>query len=134
MTLRPMIQISGIFLLTICGCSETPDGLATVTGRVTINGRPVEAEITFQPERNPEGTSSRASVGIAGPDGEFTLGHSADRDGAVVGHHHVTIKLPRVDPAESGADSGFNMVPSKTTHLQRTVGPGHNEFRFALTE
>lgn len=123
-----------LLLLAGCtGCSDTTaeSTLAEVRGQVTFNGRPVIAEITFQPAG--DDTHGRPSRANSTGDGRFTLQYSADTEGAVVGAHNVTITVPTIgDPANPTPGLGMQQAV-KTARLVRVVEPGTNQFHFALT-
>lgn len=77
-----------------CGCRKSPDGVAPVSGRVTLNGKPLAgATITFQPVViGPSLPTVAGSVGHTDADGNFTMRLTEpDGPGAAVGKHVVTI-------------------------------------------
>lgn len=114
-----------------CGEESRQPELAEVRGTVTFNGRPVVAEVTFQPAG--DDSAGRPSRGFSDSDGQFTLQYSADAEGAVPGRHEVVITVPSVeDPGAPAAGLGLQQAV-KTARLVRTVEPGENEFHFALT-
>jgi len=74
------------------GCSGGPK-LTPVTGKVTMNGRPLKnVKVAFHPDPDQKATGP-SSTAITDADGNFTL-VCADRGnepGAVVGHHRVIL-------------------------------------------
>lgn len=80
--------VVGLFaLICLLGCGR-PAGpiLAPVEGIVTEAGVPISgAMVTFYPE------AGRPSVGQSDDQGHYSLRFTADRDGAVLGSHQVTI-------------------------------------------
>jgi len=77
-----------VFLSTavLAGCGDRSQ-VAPVTGRVTLDGRPLEhAEVTFQPDG-----SQRPSIGRTDADGRYELAYKRGEPGARVGEHTVRI-------------------------------------------
>jgi hypothetical protein len=114
-------------VLFALGCSNSNTNLAEVTGEVTFEGQPAPAEIIFEPS-GPSG--GRVSNARAGDDGRFKLTYTEDEDGAVIGTHHVVVRVFSPNKTQSFQDVSS---PIKTARLEREVKPGSNYFRFALT-
>ena len=75
--------------LSCGGCGGDRPQLGEVTGRVTLDGRPLaEARVTFCPA---EGTAGRESVGFTDAEGNYTLVYIRDIPGASVGRHTVRV-------------------------------------------
>jgi hypothetical protein len=116
-----------VFLSTavLAGCGDRSQ-VAPVTGRVRLDGRPLEhAEVTFQPDG-----SQRPSIGRTDADGRYELAYKRGQPGAIVGEHTVRIyvspelvaKPPRI-PARYDTQS----------ELRVEVAPGQvNVFNFDL--
>jgi hypothetical protein len=136
-------RLSGSFVglavlaLAISGCG---DGMAEVTGKVTLDGEPlasgngVRATVYFQPESG----DGVAAVGILDQNGQYTLS-SGSKDGVAPGVYRVTCTASQIirskDP--NGAPSGRRITDPKyanaqTSGFQFTVEPGRNEFDLAL--
>jgi hypothetical protein len=78
-------------LLVISGCAESGPKLVPVSGKVTIDGKPLTyGYIRFTP------TQGRTSDAQLNSDGTFTLRYSGDREGAVLGTHRVEIAANEV--------------------------------------
>jgi hypothetical protein len=82
--------------MCVGGCSETDDGrlqVYPVSGKVTVNGQPVEgAEVVFYgatPDLTGPGTP--APVGTTDANGEFRLRSYDPEDGAPAGKFNVTV-------------------------------------------
>ena len=117
-------------LLLPAGCSGSGK-IAPVSGRVTLNGRPLpNAAVVFQPVAT-EGSINpgTGSGGFTGSDGRYilTLTGTTTR-GAVVGKHKVRITLV---PPETGTDDDrpkrVKQLPShfnKATKLEYEVPAG----------
>lgn len=82
-----------ILVGALYGCgSKDPFPLAPVHGTVTFKGKPIEfGRVVFVPA---QGTPGPQAVGKIGPDGSFRM-TTANRDGAAVGHHVVTVHCRR---------------------------------------
>jgi hypothetical protein len=71
-------------LVLVGGCSDGPD-LAPVTGKVTLDGKPIPfGYVIFQPEK---GQLSQGEI----KDGQFTMSTRAPDDGATIGSHVVSV-------------------------------------------
>jgi len=93
-TYSSVTRIAHLALLgavVLCGCGEGRPERVAVSGRVLIDGRPVEHGFIrlIAP-------SDRPSVAELGPDGRFELTCFADKDGAVLGTHQVTVTAVEV--------------------------------------
>lgn len=104
----------GIPLLVLIGCgSNDQPELGTVTGRVTLDGKPLpRVEVTFAPD------VGRPSYGETGDDGQYELTYIRDAKGAKIGKHTITIRSAKVDN-------------SKIAHAE--VKPGKNLFDIECT-
>lgn len=117
-----MLQYSG------CGstASDQPD-LGTVTGTVTINGKPAEnVAVYFNPI-----DSGRPSTGVTNQSGEYTLVYSAKSLGAKTGAHIVTIAShSSVDQNAPITEmpSSEGSLPKEIIDIKKTVEvkPGKN--------
>ncbi len=82
----PLLVLSALALLISIGCGESGPELVPVSGQVTVDGEPVESgTVTFYP------SSGRPATGELGPGGRYRLTTYNSGDGAVPGHHVVTI-------------------------------------------
>jgi len=110
-----------MLLPLLLGCGTGGPELAPVSGRVTLDGRPLElADVVFQPE----GALS-PSYGRTDTEGRYQLGYKRGVTGAIVGEHMVAISVSR------------ELVPNPPqiarTELRVTVEPGkENVFNFDL--
>lgn len=117
-------------LLNGCGDGapeDTPE-VGTVTGTVTLDGKPLPGVVVaFQPE------TGRGSTGRTDEQGKYTLGYNAELDGAAVGMHKVTITTPTEAPDPTG--SFKEPIPAKynaKTELTEQVNAGENVIDFDL--
>jgi hypothetical protein len=95
----PLLVCILIVTAQFLGCGGTDYALTDVKGRITRSNQPVEgANVTFQPIAagldNPN--PGPGSFGHTDADGRYSLRtfDLADLEGAVVGRHRVTIRLP----------------------------------------
>jgi len=125
-------------MTVIAGCDRGL-ALAPAEGTVTLDGRPVaEAGVFFTPiEGGPSATGSTDAAG------HFKL-RSANREGAMVGEHRVTITKKEtrgLGPFGPTSPEGITIIwhvpqkysNTKTTDLTATVPSGGDEFTFELT-
>ena len=78
-------------MLVLAGCEHKGLNTAAVSGHVSYRGKPVtEGRITFYP------VDGRAASGAIGPDGSYKLTTVREGDGALLGHHQVTIEARQV--------------------------------------
>jgi hypothetical protein len=83
----------GLAVMVGLGCGGESYRLAPVSGRVTVNGKPLaNATVTFQPIGSAGHDPGPGSYGRTDADGNYTLRVVEDkRNGAVVGNHRVSI-------------------------------------------
>lgn len=120
-------------LCAVAGCGSDSD-LAAVTGRITLNGRPLEGAIVqFQPV----GQAGSPSAGITDEDGRYELMFTFNRRGAMVGEHRVTIRTAAIYYEDEDCDcEKADPIPPEyndNTELVRIVEPSGNSFDFDLT-
>jgi hypothetical protein len=128
-------------LLLAAGCSKGP-GLVPVSGRVTLDGKPVkEVIVNFTPIGDTKGTGSLAATD---PDGRFTLADARGKAGTYVGEYKVYFypALPASakegDPADVvGAVRGRTLpgiyFDLNQTPLRATVPEGGGTIEVILT-
>jgi hypothetical protein len=113
-------------MLTGTGCGESGPDLAPVSGRVTLDGRPLDpADVVFQPD-----DMKSPSFGRTNSDGRYDLAYKRGVAGALVGWHTVKISVvteqtggPQLVPPRYNSESG----------LRREVKAGEdNVFDFDL--
>ncbi len=111
-----------------------PD-LGTVSGKVTLDGKPVAgAMVMFKPV-----ASGRSSSGTTSSDGSYELQYTVDNAGAMIGEHTVSVIVEAGEEDYEGdeegedveADSG--LPPSATDgSIKQTVKAGANTIDIAL--
>jgi len=93
----------GCALVLALGCNSKAK-FVPVSGRVTLDGKPVaNALVTFQPVA-PEKSTESPGVGSSGKtneNGEFTLTAATGENGAVTGKHRVRISVMETQAGSS---------------------------------
>jgi hypothetical protein len=125
--LTRIVPIGALFI-TMLGCGRPSYQLdvAPVTGKVTIDGRPLSSGyVTFVVGRG------RASSGTIQPDGTFTMSTYEQGDGAQVGTHPVVVNP--VPPDEYQAGPKPIPIPERysragTSGFTFEVKPGEDNF------
>ena len=109
------------------GCGQNGPELAPVTGRVTLDGRPLaSADVEFQPDN-----MQPPSVGHTDADGRFELLYKRGVAGARLGQHTV-----RITVSKSVVKNAPNIPDryNKQSDLRSEVKAGEqNVFDFELT-
>jgi len=124
------LRAAGVLLLlgAIAGCGT--GGKARVTGKVTVNGKPVTGGlISFTPVADQKEPGKPAS-GEVQQDGTYTLGTESKGDGVVAGKHSVRYTPPSIPypegreprPGEAPPKSGFEGLVPKTQQVEVQVG------------
>jgi len=110
------------------GCGGDRPKLGAVTGKVTLDGRPLKgARILFSPTELDRG---RESVGFTDVEGNYELIYIRDIRGASIGTH--VVRITTANSEEGTAEKLPARYHSRTT-LEAEVGRGSNEIDFALT-
>jgi hypothetical protein len=112
------------WIVLLLGCTKSSQTVAPVTGRITLDGKPLEfAIVTFQAEGK-----SAASSGTD-KDGRYDLFYKRGVRGAPLGPNRVTILLDAYS-----APKGLVIPPeyNRESKLHADVQPGPNEFNFDL--
>ncbi|MFC1597648.1 carboxypeptidase regulatory-like domain-containing protein [Planctomycetota bacterium] len=120
-----------VFLLAT-GCGDGGPERGNVTGKVTLDGKPLEgADLEFQP------TEGSPSYGTTNPDGKYKLMYTRDKKGAMVGEHTVRITTSTTATDENGNEIRVpQQVPPEYSRegVVKEVKPGRNKFDFDLKQ
>jgi len=109
-----------------CSTSACPP-LGTVSGTLTLNGRPLAAAtVLFTPEGR-----GRTSCGTTDSEGRYHLTFLRDIVGATFGRH--TVRVTTATEENGGRETLPDCYNARTT-LEATVVPGSNSFDFALVK
>jgi hypothetical protein len=120
------------FIPLATGCGDSGPEVATVSGTVLQNGKPVPgASITFFPD------AGRPSYGVSDATGRYVLEYSHEKPGAVTGSHTVKVMLqgsgppggPPSGPTEPGKVSAVTFTAPTEVVLPQpmTVVSGDNQ-------
>jgi len=138
---RLLLVFGSLFLLTVLqGCGGGGVRFAAVSGKVTLDGKPVaKALVTFNPVPQPgSNIAGDSASGTTDENGQYTLKSYVQgswKDGAQVGKHKVTISL-QVSRGEGDRSIIRETLPKKynqETTLEADVTSGKNEKDFPLT-
>jgi hypothetical protein len=113
-------------IVLAAGCAQNGPEVAPVTGRVTLDGQPLESvDVIFQPE-----DMKRPGIGLTDADGRYELIYKKGVAGARVGQHTVRISFnPNLVKNPPHVSERYN----KASELRAEVVPGDNVFNFELT-
>lgn len=104
-------------LVTVAGCGGGPYEFAPVSGRVTLDGKPVAgAKVRLLPQKTAgSDLVGPASIGVTDADGWYsvTTGGTSTRSGAVVGTHRVVISTLETKPDPSGRFAEREIIVTK---------------------
>lgn len=120
----------GLILVTLLGCSTRPADqpeLAPVSGRVTLDGRPLgNVKVVFQ--------SSKGAISFAttAADGTYELTYIRSAKGAGLGRNVVRIATPTDGPVGPKWKDPIPAVYNSASTLAAEVAKGRNVFDFAL--
>ena len=120
-----VMSLLAVSILLFAGCGPGGPEIASVSGRVTMDGKPLaNATVVFIPENGrPSGASTDA-------DGKYVLNFSQGRRGAIPGKNMVRVMTIRdPTPGEDGKSipGSKETVPAKyntATELTFDVAPG----------
>jgi hypothetical protein len=123
--------MAGLFCFAV-GCGGSGPELAPVTGVVTLDGKPVEGkQVSFTPKTfTPDTESGRSSVGFTDKDGRYELYYTAQKKGALITEHIVTIATPEgiYPPVPENIPSKYRI----DTELTAVVEDTNNVIDFPL--
>jgi hypothetical protein len=92
----PFSALLPFLLLPFLGCGSDGPELATVTGKVTLDGQPVQrAAITFRPQEK-----GSPSYGGTNSEGMYKLMFTQDKQGAMPGEYFVDIETSKLSKSE----------------------------------
>jgi hypothetical protein len=92
----------------LCGCNSQPFAVAQVSGRVTLDGKPLpKASITFVPLATKENLApGPTATALTDADGRYTLTVNKDTPGAVVGRCRIFVTTMFTDAPPPDRDGG----------------------------
>src|SRR5262245_50681880 len=96
-TMKRSSPMAVVLAALLAGCGSGPK-LATVTGTVMLNNKPLEgAELTFVPD--PSNRSVTPGSDVTGPEGNYKVRY-LDRFGLAPGKYKVLISKKQVAPGQ----------------------------------
>lgn len=117
--------VPAALVLLLAGCAQQPYQTTPASGVVLQNGQPLAGiEVQFCPD--PEtGTQGPSALGETDEQGKFVLryavpGAAKSQEGAVIGHHKVTLGDLRQKPAPQGSPPNPTRISKVYTSLQTT--------------
>jgi hypothetical protein len=130
------LVVTILMLLLAAGCGRRVS-LVPAEGRVTLDGSPVaSASVLVQPVAGP------AARGLTNPDGRFSLGTYAARDGVIPGPAVVSISCYEQVPLPAAGSGepplGKNLLPGRyadasTSGLHVVIEAGMSPLELRLT-
>ena len=106
MRLRLIVALASAVL---CGCHSRPYSVALVSGRVTLDGKPLpKASITFVPLGTKENMApGPTATAITDADGRYVLTVDKDTPGAIVGRCRIFVTTRFTDAPPPDQDGGL---------------------------
>jgi hypothetical protein len=107
-SLRSLAIVLVCCAMVVTGCESKKYSLVDVSGKVTLDGKPVPgAVVTFQPQASENRSPGPGSTGHCDAEGRFQLSTIRNEPGAVVGKHSVVINSYSPEsPVASDTDTG----------------------------
>jgi hypothetical protein len=113
-------------LALVAGCgSSTGLNLGRVQGKVTFKGEPIKyGTVSFVPD-TAKGTNGPIAMGNIKEDGTFVLSTSDAGDGAVVGHHKISVvgldptPVPGAAPVPTPTESPLDVMKARAKGLHK---------------
>ncbi|QDT52712.1 hypothetical protein Pan44_07240 [Caulifigura coniformis] len=132
---RSILSLAALLGFVISGCGADGPDIGSVTGVVTLDGRPVEgAMIYFEPVKG-----GRSSTALTDTEGKYELKYIGDRMGALLGDHQVRITKFRKaiqddhgKVTDKGMPEQFPKTANSESNLTAKVEPGDNVYDFAV--
>jgi hypothetical protein len=128
---RLLLAVVGILCLIAAGCFGGGPTLGSVTGKVTLDGNPLEGAIVeFEPEQG------RPSSATTDSEGKYELNFTFQEKGALVGKHTVRI-FPQTEDEDGNElpPAAIVQIPAKYNEqsgLTAEVERGSNTCDFEL--
>ncbi len=126
------LAVSAICLAVFSsGCGREPFPVAEVTGRVTLEGKPVEGIVVQFEPRQPANVKKilPAAFGVTDADGRYRAFRTGNKKfGAIVGVHQVRVTVPEGNSAKIHPRYGQDRA------FWAEVAPGPNVFDLELVD
>ena len=123
MSVRHLLSlVAGLGLVYhLSGCSADPNmpKLGKVSGKVSYQGKPVDAgRVVFTPVAGKGGESDQGASGEISSDGSYEMTTFNTGDGAVLGQHIVTVVVRKGEMPKPDADGHRQDYPMLTDHRE----------------
>ena len=134
MALHKLFRMAvALVVITVSSCSQGDVELATVQGRVTLDGAPLpHAAVIFAPV----GGKGGPAYAVTDDQGRYELQYTHDREGAVVGECLVRVKtgIQSIEDEEHGRPRPERVPAKYNTQSTLTVNvqPGGGPYNFDL--
>jgi len=123
--LRVLLIVS---VAMVVGCGPKPTRIAKVSGRVTLDGKPLpKASVTFAPMATKESPNPGPTAqGLTDAEGRYQVSIDAATPGAVVGKCRIYISTRLSDPAIDDRDAGgpIKKLPPDKVPPQYNISTG----------
>jgi hypothetical protein len=118
-----------LMILATAGCGDGRPKRVPVSGRVTIDGKPLETGfVQFVPE------GDRPATGKLGPGGRFTLTTYDKEDGCVLGMHSVSVAANKsLDPTTTQWFAPKKYIRTATSGLTIEITGPRDDVEIKLT-
>ena len=129
-------DIAGIIALSaglLVGCGESqPYGVAPVSGKVTLDGKPLaDARVVFFPQRSADvntAESAPEAMGVTDAEGRYQLSTVFNDQGAAPGKSRVTISTLKQEPDPANPDGPAKTIAPETVPKKYFGAAGQLEF------
>jgi len=119
------------FVVFVClfaaGCGEKGPNTATITGTITLDGRPTASiDVMYEPEMG------RPGYGYTDESGQYKIRFTQNSDGCIPGKNRVTLRAYTIpgDHRTQFLPKRYNEDANDNPDLHVDVKPGPNVFNF----
>jgi len=123
--------VAGCCLLVMVGCAQESVPVAEVTGRVTLEGKPLEGVVVqFEPRDRPNQKKILpGAYGVTDADGRYRAFRTGNKKfGAAVGVSQVKVTVPE------GNNAKIHPRYSQDRAFWAEIAPGQNVYDFELVD
>ena len=119
--LQPRLAFPLAIIFLVClGCGEAKERLVPVTGKVTVDGKPLsKGTVGFVPDAARGNSSEHRPLGKIEPDGTYTI-LTLQRPGAAPGWYKVTVWATANEPPDAESYKVKDWVPEWLVHVKYT--------------
>jgi hypothetical protein len=129
----PSWVVLTLTIVLMAGCAETkPYGVVPVSGRVTMDGKPLaDARVTFFPQRSAETNTSESApeaMGVTDADGRYQLKTVFDDEGAAPGSNRVVISTLKEEYDPANPEAPPKVIARETVPKKYFTGSAQLKF------